>query len=563
MRLKCIKLFPLFYVIFLWWIPADAQFMQENTTDICIYGATSGGIASAIQASRLGQKVLLIEPSEHIGGITTGGLQWTDFGKEGVVGGLSEEFYKRVTDYYKTAAAWKVNDPFKNKLLNSKTKFIKSFEPHVADSVFESMLKEAGIKVITGKRLDRKNGIKKEGSVIKEISFESGEKVAAKIFIDATYEGDLMALAGVSYTFGRESKDTYDEDLAGVMRTDNLPSFIPKRSFNKVDYYIVGADTMPYSYVNPYDSDGKLLYGIQDVPLDKPGTGDKKIQAYGVRVVLTTDPNNRIPITRPSDYDSTKYELLIRYIDAHKLKNIRQIFYKIDPVPNLKTDINDGCPFSTDHIGFNWDYPDASYERREEILKDHHSFTKGLIYFAGHDPRVPPEIRNEVLKYGYPKDEYVDNNNWTTEVYIRESRRMVGEYVMTQKDIQQNTSKAHSIGLGSYTLDSHHVQRLVDKDGNVINEGNLKGKVDAYEIPYEALLPKKNECSNLLVTFCLSSSHVAYGSIRMEPVFMVLGQSAATIACLALKLGVTMYNLNYELIKEQLIRDNQKFKIDK
>lgn len=563
MRSNYLKLFSFLFLLFLSGYFTNAQLKHFTNTDICVYGATSGGIMSAIQGSRLGQRVLLIEPSEHIGGITTGGLQWTDFGKEDVVGGLSAEFYKRITDYYKTDAAWKVHDPFKNKLLNSNTKFIKSFEPRVADSVFHRMLTEAGITVITGKRLNRKDGIKKEGTVIKEITFESGEKVAAKIFIDATYEGDLMALAGVSYTIGRESKETYNEDLAGVMRTDNLPSFIPKRYFNKVDYYIPGADTMGYSYVNPYDSTGKLLYGIQDVSLEKPGTGDKKIQAYGVRVVFTTDPNNRIPVARPDDYDSTKYELLIRYINAHKLKNIRQIFYKIDPVPNLKTDINDGCPFSTDHIGFNWDYPDASYKRREEILKDHHSFTKGLIYFAGHDPRVPPEIRNEVLRYGYPKDEYIHNNHWTTEVYIRESRRMIGEYVMTQKDIQQNTQKNHSIGLGSYTLDSHHVQRLVDKDGNLINEGNLKGKVDAYEIPYEVLLPKQSECSNLLVTFCISSSHVAYGSIRMEPVFMVLSQSAATIASLALLQGVSIHNVKYELIKKELEKDKQKFKIKK
>lgn len=563
MTLKYLRFFIYTAVFIFSGILASAQLKQHTITDICIYGATSGGIISAIQASRLGQKVLLIEPGEHIGGITTGGLQWTDFGKEGVVGGLSAEFYKRVTDHYKTDAAWRANDPFRNELLSSKTKFIKSFEPHVADSIFRSMLRESGAKVITGKRLDRKNGIKKEGAVIKEISFESGEKLSAKIFIDATYEGDLMALAGVSYTIGRESKGTYNEDLAGVMRNDSLPSFIPKRYFNRVDYYIPGAGNMGYSYVDPYDSNGKLLYGIQDVQLEKPGTGDKKVQAYGVRIVLTTDPNNSIPITRPVDYDSTKYELLIRYINAHKLDDIRQIFWKIDPVPNLKTDINDGCPFSTDHIGFNWDYPDGSYERREEILKDHHSFTKGLIYFAGHDPRVPEKIRTEMLRYGYPRDEYVNNNHWTTEVYIREARRMIGDYVMKQQDIQKNTHKMHSIGIGSYTLDSHHVQRLVNEKGNLINEGNLKGEVDAYEIPYEALLPKKNECSNLLVTFCLSSSHVAFGSIRMEPVFMVLGQSAATIACLALKQGVAMYDLNYELIKEQLIRDNQKFKIDK
>ncbi len=544
-------------------------------TDLLVYGATSGGITAAIQASRLGKKVLLVEPSQHIGGMTTGGLVWTDFGVEGAVGGLSGEFYSRITQHYQSDAAWKMNDPFKDRLLNPSQEYIKSFEPHVADSVFQAMLQEEGITVITEERLDLQKGVTKEKNVIREVVFESGKTISARIFIDATYEGDLMALADVSYHVGRESRDTYDESAAGVLGEDTILSkplsffrgymglFQPKRYFNRVDTYIPGAELMGYAKVNPYDENGDLLYGIQDVPLEAPGTGDEKVQAYNVRVCLTTDSANRIPITRPVDYDSTKYELLARYIEAHRLDNIRQVLFKIDPVPNQKTDINDGCPYSTDYIGANWDYPEADYDRREEILEEHHRFTKGLLYFIGHDPRVPEEIRSEMLRYGYPKDEYVKNNHWTPQVYIRESRRMIGEYVMTQQDIETNTTKEHSIGLGSYALDSHHVQRVVASEGELINEGNFTIRVDSpYEIPYEAILPRKEECSNLLVPVCVSSSHVAFGSIRMEPVFMVLGQAAATAACLALNEGSNIHSIDYSTLREQLTQDGQKLKFE-
>ena len=528
----------------------------EYDTDIMIYGATSGGITAAIQAARSGKKVMLIEPTQHIGGTTTGGLVWTDYGQEGVVGGLAGEFYGRVTAHYRSPAAWKVEDAARERLLSGK--YIKSFEPRVADSVFRKMLLEAGIKIITGERLDLRNGVVMKNNMIDEIRFESGETLTARIFIDATYEGDLMALADVSYHVGRESAETYGESLAGVLAEDSTVNQ-PKRYFNKLDKYMMGSATRGYSRVDPYDDEGNLLYGIQDVPLEAPGTGDNKLQAYNVRIVLTTNPENMIPITRPHDYDSTKYELLIRYVRAHKLDHIRQVLWKIDPVPNQKTDINDGCPFSTDYIGFNWDYAEADYNRRQEILDAHHSFTKGLIYFIGHDPRMPLSIRSEMQRYGYPKDEYVDNNHWTPQVYIRETRRMIGEYVMTQKDIEQNTSKAHSIGMGSYALDSHHIQRVVTADGELINEGNFTIRIDGpYEIPYESIIPKKTECVNLLVPVCVSSSHVAFGSIRMEPVYMVLGQAAASAACLALEEGNDVHKIDYETLREQLIEGGQR-----
>lgn len=542
--------------------PSESEKQAENSYDIVVYGGTSGGITAAIQSARMGRTVLLIEPSSHLGGMTTGGLVWTDFGVEGAVGGLSGEFYQRVTQHYKSDAAWKVNDPAKDRLLNPSLTYIKSFEPRVADSVYHAMLQEAGVELWMEERLDREEGIEKEGTTIQNITFESGKTATGKIFIDATYEGDLMALAGVSYHVGRESSDTYEESLAGVL-PDDPDIRQPKRYFNKLDPYIPGADERGYARVDPYDEDGNLLYSIQDVPLEAPGTGDDKVQAYNVRVCLTTDPDNKIPLTRPDGYDSTQYELLIRYIDAHKLDNIRQVLFKIDPVPNQKTDINDGCPFSTDYIGANWDYPEASYERREEILQEHHRFTKGLLYFIGHDPRVPENIRTEMLRYGYPKDEYVNNDHWTPQVYIRESRRMMGDYIMTQQDIEENTTKEHSIGLGSYALDSHHIQRLVTPEGELINEGNFTIRVGGpYEIPYEAILPKKEECTNLLVPVCVSSSHVAFGSIRMEPVYMVLGQSAASAACLALNENKEVHELAYNTLQQQLLKDGQKLKFE-
>jgi hypothetical protein len=529
-----------------------AENQNDTDTDILIYGATSGGITAAIQASRSGKRVMLIEPSQHVGGTTTGGLVWTDYGEEGVVGGLAGEFYSRVTEHYRSDAGWKVNDPFRERLLNPKLQYIKSFEPRVADSIFRKMLSEAGIEVMTGQRLDLRSGVKKQKNIITSVSFESGETFSARVFIDASYEGDLMALAKVSYHVGRESAETYQESLAGVLAEDSTVNQ-PKRYFNKLDKYMMGSSTRGYSRVDPYDPEGNLLYGIQDVPLEAPGTGGDKVQAYNVRIVLTTDPDNMIPITRPPDYDSMKYELLIRYVRAHKLDHIRQVLWKIDPVPNQKTDINDGCPYSTDYIGANWDYPEADYARREEILDAHHSFTKGLIYFIGHDPRMPRSIRSEMLRYGYPKDEYVNNDHWTRQVYIRETRRMKGEYIMTQHDIEKDNTKEHSIGMGSYALDSHHVQRLVRPEGELINEGNFTIKIKGpYEIPYESITPKAEECANLLVPVCVSSSHVAFGSIRMEPVYMVLGEGAGVAASLAVEGNIPVQEVDYSALREQL-----------
>lgn len=544
------------------------QTTATYSVDIVVYGATSAGVTAAVQASRMGKSVVLVDPDNHIGGATTGGLGWTDYGKTKVVGGLAAEFYRRVTDHYRSDEAWIKDDPHRARLLKAKSRFIKSFEPHVASMVFKAMLDEANVQILRDERLDRKRPLEKLDGSINAIYLESGKVVSGQVFIDTSYEGDLMAMAGVSYHVGREPYSAYHETAAGVLPDTTAPLKIqpgkklrkmtqPKRYFNKVDGYIPGAKKLGWSYVNPFDADGNLLYGIQDVKLEAPGSGDAKVQAYNVRVCLTSNPDNMIPITQPENYDPAKYELLARYIQAHQLNQIKQVLYKIDPVPNLKTDINDGCPYSTDFIGANWDYPEAGYARRQEILKDHHDFTRGLLYFIGHDPRVPRSIRTEMLRYGYPKDEYQSNGHWTPQVYIRETRRMMGEYVMTQSDIVERTTKTHSVGLGSYALDSHHVQRLVTSDGNVINEGNFTIHLDGpYEIPYESLVPKKKECANLLVPVCLSTSHVAYGSVRMEPVFMLLGHAAATAAVIAIDDQVAVQNVDYKKLKDDLLKDN-------
>ncbi|NND31393.1 MAG: FAD-dependent oxidoreductase, partial [Saprospiraceae bacterium] len=405
-----------FLIVFLVFISltgfTQSEQPNQNIYDLVIYGGTSAGIAAAIQSARMNNSVLLIEPSRHLGGMTTGGLVWTDFGKEGAVGGIADEFYSRITDFYRNKESWRVVDPNKERLLNPHLKYIKSFEPSVATRIYQTMLEEERVEVWIGERLVWQKGVTKQQNKIQSVSFESGKHVSGKVFIDATYEGDLLAMSGVSYHVGRESSDLYGESLAGVLPADpNVRQ--PKRNFNQVDSYIPGAKKMGYNLVDPFDMNGNLLFGIQDEKLAPVGTGDKKVQAYNVRVCLTSHPANKIPITRPDGYDSTNYELLARYIAAHKLNNIRQVLFKIDPVPNLKTDINDGCPFSTDYIGANWDYPEADYKTREEILQEHHRFTKGLLYFIGHDKRVPRPIRREMLKFGYPRDEYVNNDHWT------------------------------------------------------------------------------------------------------------------------------------------------------
>lgn len=476
--------------------------------DICIYGGTSAGVIAAYSAKMLDKKVLLIEPQSRLGGLTSGGLGFTDIGNKQVVTGLSKDFYRRLGAYYGKLEQW-------------------IFEPKVADSLFNDYIKRADVKVLYKYRI---TDVQLANGYIKNITLESsdgtklGKSIAAKVFIDCTYEGDLMAKAGVSYIIGREDNKQYGETYNGVqlMKGHQFPD---------------GVD--PYKIKG--DSTSGLLWGISPAALSSDGTGDKLVQAYNYRICLTDNPANKIEITRPENYDSTKYELLLRLFDAQPNKRKLNHYFIWSRMPNNKTDINNRGGFSTDMIGMNHNYPEASYEERAEIIKAHKDYTQGLLYFYKTDPRVPQELRDEIQAWGYPKDEYTEDNHWSPQLYIRESRRMTGDYVMTQAHCEGRETVTDGIGMAAYTMDSHNCQRLlVKKDGKYIvkNEGNVEiGGGLPYPISYRSIIPKEEECKNLLVPVCLSASHIAYGSIRMEPVFMVLAQSAAIAAAEAINTG--------------------------
>lgn len=498
----------------------------QQVYDICIYGGSSAGVIAAYTAKKMGKSVLLVEPGRHLGGLSSGGLGYTDIGNKYAVTGLALDFYRRVGKHYGKFESW-------------------IFEPHVAEEVFMQYIRSAGVEVLYRNRI---TAALKEGTTLREITLEnvSGArpvltKIRAKIFIDCSYEGDLMARAGVSYTVGRESNAVYGETFNGVQVQ---PPATPQHGNQVPD----GVD--PYKI--PGDSTSGLLWGISSAKLAPIGSGDKHVQAYNFRICLTNDPANRIPITMPEEYDASRYALLPRYIARlTQQDDIREIL-KFDLMPNHKTDINNGGGFSTDMIGMNWDYPDADYATREKIQRAHELYDKGLLYFIGHDARIPAPIRNFMLEWGYPKDEYTDNHHWSPQMYIREARRMIGEYVMTQANCQGKEKVEDGIGMAAYGMDSHNTQRLVI-NGMVKNEGDVEqGGLAPYPIAYRALVPKKKECTNLLVPVCLSASHISYGSIRMEPVFMVLGQSAAAAAAQALSNHCAVQDINVTQLQHLL-----------
>ncbi len=502
---------------------------KKYSVDICIYGATSAGVIAAYAAQRCGKTVILIEPGKMIGGMTTGGLEQTDIGNKSAITGLARQFYKKIGEEYGVAEKW-------------------VFEPHVALKVMQGYIKLGKIKVVFQNELVR---VKKEGAVIKYILLndETGSRpqplqVFAKEFIDCSYEGDLMAKAGVSYTIGREDNKEYNETLNG---------------FQLAQYHKKWGNHQFPDGVSPYkiagDPSSGLIWGVSSDSVNPAGTGDKKIQAYNFRICLTDSAENRIPITRPNDYDSSKYELLVRLFAAQP--NMRKInnYFIWSKLPNRKTDINNSGGFSTDMIGMNYKYPEGSIEERKKIFDAHVSYTKGLLYFIKTDTRVPESIHQFMANWGYPKDEYQKFGHFTPQLYIREGRRMIGEYVMTEHNCRGDEIVKDGIGMAAYTMDSHNCQRIV-VNGMVKNEGNVEERgFPPYPISYRALTPKKNECSNLLVPVCLSASHIAYGSIRMEPVFMVLGESAAIAASMAINENVPVQNINVKQLQEKLRAD--------
>nr|WP_197443449.1 FAD-dependent oxidoreductase [Lignipirellula cremea] len=521
--------------------------------DVVVYGPTSAGVIAAVQAKQMGKSVVVVGPDKHLGGLSAGGLGYTDSGSKAAIGGLSRDFYHRVWKYYQTDAAWpwQKQSAFGNRSQSPPQpggdgSTIWVFEPHAAEQVFEDLVAEYKIPVHRDQWLDRQNGVKKEDGRIVSITMESGQKYQGRMFIDATYEGDLMAAAGVSFHVGREANSLYNENYNGV-QTGVL---------HHGHWFKKPVDP----YVKKGDPSSGLLPRISGEDPGEKGAGDDKIQAYCFRMCLTNHPPNRIPFAKPEGYDASQYELLLRVFDS----GWREVFNKFDSVQNFKTDTNNHGPFSTDNIGRNYAYPEGTYAQRKEIIAEHETYQKGLMYFIANDPRVPEEIRTKMATWGLAKDEFRDNGGWPHQIYVREARRMVGAYVMTEHDCLDRKPTPESVGMGSYTLDSHNVQRYIKPDGFVQNEGDIGvGAPRPYEISYGSLTPKKEECPNLLVPVCVSSSHIAYGSIRMEPVFMILGQSAATAACLALDADIPVQDLPYEQLRKRLEADGQVLEMPK
>jgi hypothetical protein len=562
--------------------PLQAELIE---TDVCVFGATSSGIAAAVQAARMGKSVVIAEPGAFLGGLTTGGLGATDIGNKAAIGGIAREFYGRVARHYARDSAWKFetraeyfakrgSGQSKASDLTSANATMWTFEPHVAEQILQEMLQEAKVPIYFGQRLEF---VRKDGARLTEIVVENANIYRAKMFIDATYEGDLLAKADVSFHVGRESNREYGETLNG------LRAETPKHQF------LVAVDP----YVKPGDTNSGLLPFIQeprrrktagsarpteaeqleaseypdqggksksDAASDRPGDGDHRVQAYNYRLCFTTNAANRLPLEPPLNYDPAKFELLARYLEAlvaaGKRPKLDDFWHPIW-LPNQKTDINNNGGFSTDFIGANWQYPEAIYETRERLAREHEDYTRGFLTFLATSPRVPANIRDEMKRWGPCADEFQTTGGWPNQLYVREARRMISDYVMTESHCRGQQRAEDAVALAAYNMDSHNVQRRV-RNGRVENEGDVQvPPMSPYPISYRAIVPKRSEAENLLVPVCLSASHIAYGSIRMEPVFMILGQSAATAACLAIDDNIRAQKVDYAKLRARLLADKQ------
>ena len=472
--------------------------------DVCVYGGTPGGVATAIQAARMGKKSALFVFRRHVGGMTSGGLTATDIGTRDAIGGFAREFYDRLG---KTTG----------------------FKPSLAEATFLSLLKEAGVEVYYEHRL---SGVVRDGNRLAVAKFENGNSVKAKVFVDATYEGDLFARTGVSFHVGREGNATYKETINGIQ-------FNPSQNFAiKVDPYVV-----------PGDPSSGLLPTITDDEPGIKGTGDKRVQAYTFRFNLSNAPD-RIPFHQPDGYDRGRYALYARYVATHGEP------YPV-PFKLANGDCNTKGGFSTNNVGANYQWPEGDYIVRERIFQEQVRHQQGLAWFASTDADIPETLRKKVSSFGLLAGEFPETGGWPHELYVREGRRMISDYVMTQHDCMSKTTIGDSIGLASYNMDSHHTRRIVI-DGAVRNEGDVQVRVPKpYPISYRSIVPKESECSNLIVPVCLSSSHMAYGSIRMEPVFMILGQSAGTAASMAIESGLPVQKVDYPKLKARLLAEKQ------
>ncbi len=518
--------------------------------DVVVYGATSAGVAAAVQAKRMGRSAAIVGPDKHLGGLSSGGLGFTDTGNKAVIGGLAREFYHRVWNHYRIPAAWtwQPREDYGNKgqgtpAIDGSQRTMWIFEPHVAERVFEDLVREHAIPVFRNEWLDRSAGVERRGARVLSIRMLSGRTFTGRMFLDATYEGDLVAAAGVDYHVGREANSVYNERWNGV-QTGVL--------HHRHHFGVLPAGISPYRV--PGDPASGVLPHISTAHPGTFGEGDRRLQAYCFRMCLTDHPDNRVPFARPEGYDPWQYELMVRIFDA----GWRETFQKFDPLPNRKTDTNNHGPMSTDNIGANYDYPEASYERRREILREHERYQQGWLFFVANDPRVPAEVRTAMSRWGLAKDEFADNGHWPHQLYVRESRRMIGLHVMTENELLRRRPTPDPVGMGSYTIDSHNVQRYITPEGFVQNEGDIGVPTPGpYPISYGSLVPRRGQAENLLVPVCVSSSHIAFGSIRMEPVFMILGQSAATAAVLAIESGTAVQDVAYSRLRQRLLQDGQ------
>lgn len=514
----------------------------EPTYDVVVYGGTSGGVVAAVQTARMGRSVVLIEPGKHLGGLSSGGLGATDIGNKRAIGGIARDFYARVRKHYGRPEAWTCEDLDKYRArsrfhIDDETMW--GFEPHVAEAIFEAMVREANVPVVRGERLDLARGVEKDATRIVALRMESGKVFKAKMFIDTTYEGDLMAKAGVSYTVGRESNARYGETLNG----NQVARAVYHQFVKAVD-----------PYVRPGDPASGLLPGIEPQAPGEDGQGDRRVQAYCFRMCTTDVPENRRPWPKPAGYDPRRYELLLRNFEAGDAR----VPWAPVPMPNRKTDTNNNFAISTDNIGMNYDYPDGDHAARQRIVREHETYQKGLLWTLANSPRVPEKIRLQFQTWGLAKDEFPDNENWPHQLYVREARRMTSAYVMTEQNCTGKRAAEDPVGLGAYGMDSHNIRRYVDARGHVRNEGDVEvGGFTPYPVSYRSIVPKASECTNLLVPVCLSATHISYGSIRMEPVFMILGQSAATAAVQGIEAGTSVQQLDYPKLRERLLRDGQ------
>jgi hypothetical protein len=493
--------------------------------DLVVYGGTAAGVTTAVAGARHGLKTVLLEPHRHVGGMATGGLSRTDTGTREVIGGLALEFYYRVGNEYdirrfKNPVAW-------------------FYEPKVGERVMRNMLSEAGVTVLFDHRLLQKTGVTKQGKRITEIATENGDRFRGKVFADCSYEGDLMAQAGVSYTFGREADSQYGESLAGVRE--------------KTPYHQFLFD------VSALDTQGKPLPELSTERPAAAGTADKGIQSYNFRIIATNVAANRVAWPRPRAYNSSRYELLARYLDAftkqHKRSPVFNELALIAYIPNGKADLNNNGPFSTDYIGKNYGYPEGSYAERERIWQDHVDYVQGFFYFLANDPRVPKDLQKEVNEWGLCKDEYLDTNYWPHQLYVREARRMTGDFVVSQKDLQTDLTKPDVIGMGSYNSDSHNIRRFVNARGMAENEGDMQVAVKPYQIPFRVMLPKRAEIENFLNPVTFSASHVAYSSLRMEPQYMILGHAAGIAAHLAIRDAKPVQDVSVQELQKVLVEE--------